>query len=171
MPRTPNHVRCSHCFTETPELNCTPCIRASCNANYCKTCVENIHADYFHIPRPNGSESLARMNTRCKRCNIILTLAFFKSTKFLPITPANLITLTAERAGATINYMVDRIDSINTYFNLINERETRNYTRPINQSTPLNPPPPPPLYPPSTLYPSSTLHSSLPLIPPPLRRT
>lgn len=158
MPtRQPNHIWCSECSLQTPELNTTTCERPLCNAKYCQSCVKILHADYFRLPRPNGSEPSNSMRPRCKFCNAVHRLEFFKASKCVPVSITNLGDLRRERIGVQINYFQNRI----SYLSATTPTTTPTTTQTTTSYSP------PALYPPSL----AQLLPPLPRNPPPLRRS
>lgn len=105
----PNHSWCVACATQHPSLDLLKCVRPRCNAKYCPKCVSDRHAAYFQIPTADGRDTTHSTHNqpRCRYCNAIHHLGFYKTAKNLPTNSTNLADLAKIRRDIRLNRLQD----------------------------------------------------------------
>lgn len=110
----PNSFWCVNCSTQNPEHTRVRCLQSTCNATYCKKCVSDFHAAYYRIPKASGELPQVNSRPRCRYCNRIFHIEFFKTSKSLPFNPQNILALRKERESIRINYLQDQQSLLNS---------------------------------------------------------
>ena len=109
----PNHSWCVSCSTQCLTLDLSKCVRPRCNAKYCPKCVSDRHAAYFQIPTADGRDTAhtGHNRPRCRYCNVIHHLEFYKIAKNLPTNLTNITDLARIRRDIRINRLHDELSN------------------------------------------------------------